>query len=376
MKTISNRKAWLYLPLLLILFMVASYFSYSSEPKQYPSYAIDSPSPTGIKAIYTYLSKEMDVKKWSHTPYLLGSETEKQLLIMAEPYKMPKTEEIDDYLRFIEAGHTILLLKENPKDLFNLNTILAEDSSSKITAVNSHNINYRAEISSPFRLNANEKEDIILFTDDKGIIALKRPIGKGELIVSTAPEWITNEKITEYDHTKLVLTLLNEASADTILFDQYIQGGEKATSILTLYPKWFLLLMLQSFIIVLLFLWQNGKRFGPIYVPREETIRFSDERIRALAFWYIKGSRYHDSLCIQADFVKILMQERWGIPYNKQWKDLTDALMRKWSNMPQSEINTFLNGLTFILANERINKQEYLLWSKKLEWLRKEVEDK
>ncbi len=35
----------------------------------------------------------------------------------------------------------------------------------------------------------------------------------------------------------------------------------------------------------------------------------------------------------------------------------------------------FLNGLTNILEKEKISKQEYLLWSKKLDRLRKEVED-
>jgi hypothetical protein len=38
------------------------------------------------------------------------------------------------------------------------------------------------------------------------------------------------------------------------------------------------------------------------------------------------------------------------------------------------EINSFLTGLINILEKEKISKQEYLLWSKKLEELRKEVE--
>ena len=44
-------------------------FSYSPKLKSYPIYVSDSPSPTGVKAFYTYLEKkENGVKRWSHSP--------------------------------------------------------------------------------------------------------------------------------------------------------------------------------------------------------------------------------------------------------------------------------------------------------------------
>ena len=41
----------------------------------------------------------------------------------------------------------------------------------------------------------------------------------------------------------------------------------------------------------------------------------------------------------------------------------------------EAEIRSFLAGLSKILKEERITKQDYLTWSKKLDQLRKEVED-
>lgn len=355
-----------------------SFFSFSPEPKHYPNYVTESPSPTGVKAFYTYLTKEKKVKKWSHAPNLLSNGEKNQLLIMAEPYFFPKDEEMEAYIDFMEAGHTILLFKMNPKGMFDLTTapISGEAASDGVTDVYSLDGNiFRAEISSTVRLQTNELDEILL-SDQEGTVAVKRFFGKGQLIVSIAPEWMANGKILDYDHLSLLSALLTEEEAYTILFDEYIHGGENAAKMSALYPKWFLMLMLQGIIIAVLFLWHKGKRFGPIDTPREETVRFSDESLQALSAWYIRGRRYRDSLLIQADYVKLLMQERWGIPYGKQWVDLSDVLVRKRINMPQKEIQSFLLGLSTILANEKINKQEYLLWSRKLDRLKKEVEER
>lgn len=138
---------------------------------------------------------------------------------------------------------------------------------------------------------------------------------------------------------------------------------------------WFLLLLLQGGLLTILWLWYNGKRFGPIFTVREETVRFSDEGIRALAAWYMRGRRYHDSLEIQADYVKLSLQERWRIPYRLEWRELPVYFERKWPQLPKAEIHSLLNGLADILEKEKISKEEYLLWSKKIDRIRKEVED-
>ena len=104
----------------------------------------------------------------------------------------------------------------------------------------------------------------------------------------------------------------------------------------------------------------RGKRFGPIYSLREETVRFSDEGIRAIAAWYIRGRRYHDSLVIQADYLKQSLQEHWRIPYREEWKDLAIILNGNGRNMQRRD-SLFTKGLTDVLEKEKVSKQEYLL---------------
>jgi hypothetical protein len=186
---------------------------------------------------------------------------------------------------------------------------------------------------------------------------------------------MTNSNLLKNDHLPLILTLLNERKPKTVLFDEYIHTPEGVFTRLMVYPKWFLLLILQGLLLTFLWLWYKGKRFGPLFIPREETVRFSDEGIRALTAWFIRGKRYHDSIIIQADYVKQLLQEYWHIPYNSDWKDLDDPLERKWKRKSKSEIQSFLKGLAAVLNKEKISKQEYMLWSKKIDGLRKEVEE-
>lgn len=372
MKLQFKGNTWIWLIVLIILFSIFSYVSFTPKPEPYPSYVTESPSPTGIKAIYTYLKKEMDVSIWAKTPDLLPKSEGKQLLIMVEPSIRMKDEEWQKYIAYMEAGNTILLFAENPNGMLKIKTKSAYNGKAGEIYDNHHQA-VKGRVDSQYRL-ITDIQDQILLSDPAGTIALKRSVGKGELIAAVTPEWLTNGNILKDDHLALVLQLIKEGKTKTCLFDEYIHGQQSASALVYVYPKWFLLFILQGILLAILWLWSEGKRFGPIYIPREESVRFSDEGIQAIAAWYTRGRRYHDSLSIQADYVKMLLHERMLIPYSRQWTELADYLKQKQIQMTTDELKRFLNGLAAILKKEKITKQEYLLWSRKLEQLRKEVE--
>jgi hypothetical protein len=368
-----NKQTWIWFSVLLVIFIVINYFAFSLKPKQYPPYLAESPAPDGVKAIFTYLDKKIGSERWNASPNQLPKSNQNKLLIMVEP-TIPDEKEMDAYLKFLQAGNTIFLLKDNPKGMFDLSTVpKGAPKGNTVKVYDSKNKSFTAEISSTVRI-VPKKDDSILLEDKGGVAAVKRKVGKGEIIVSLTPEWMTNDRLLKKDHLPLVLQLLSERPSKTILFDEYLHGSQTASNQLFVYPKWFLLLFLQGVILLILWLWQKGKRFGPIFVPREESVRFSDEGIRALSAWYLRGSRYQDSLMIQADYVKHLLQERWGIPLGRNWTELEGLFERKKLRLRNEGIHSFITGLVQVLAKEKISKQEYLLWSKKLDQLRKEVE--
>ncbi|MEH7415370.1 DUF4350 domain-containing protein [Neobacillus drentensis] len=373
----SKIRGWFWFAILLLLFIGVSYFSFTPKPKVYPNYVSTSPAPTGTKALFTYLKKEKGVKSWNHSPNLLPNWDKNQMLVMVGPAFTPEKELMQAYADYMNAGNTILLLQTNPKGMFDLEADFIEKDhaeSENWTRVKDQNHkSYKAEVNSDVRIRT-VKGDELLLSDPYGPIAIKRTYGKGHLIAAITPEWLTNDKLLKKDHLPLSFQLLNQDNPDTLLFDEYTHVGENESSILTVYPMWFLVLIFQGIFLIMLWLWYKGKRFGPLLSPREEWVRFSDEGIQAIAAWYLKGRRYQDSLQIQADYVKVLLQEHWHVPYSKEWQDLTPYIERKWIKIPSHEMKTFLNGLAAILNKEKINKQEYLLWSRKLEELRNEVE--
>ncbi|WP_339146045.1 MULTISPECIES: DUF4350 domain-containing protein [unclassified Sutcliffiella] len=372
----AKKKSWLWLGLLLLLFLICSYFILSKQPKEFAPFDSKSPSPSGIKAFYTYLDHEtFDVDRWEQPSTLLPETQGRQLLLMVEPYFIPDTEAMEAYISFMEKGNTILLMKTNPRGFFDLQTTFVQLLLPETTVFDSHEKRHVADTYSTVRMDVSEDDEVLL-SDLHGAIAVKRTYGDGSLIVSLAPNWLMNGEILAKDHLPLILGLLQEEGVDytNILFDEFNHGEIGSTS-LDVYQDWFLLLLFQSLLMACFLLWMLGKRFGPILHPREETVRFSDESIRALAAWHLKGNAYHHSLLTQANYVKYSMQDKWGVPFNKDWKDCDGILYRKWKSKDNEEIDLFLHQLTTMLGKEKISKQEYLLWSKQLDTLRNEVEE-
>ncbi|TYS70369.1 DUF4350 domain-containing protein [Sutcliffiella horikoshii] len=373
----TKKKGWIWLGVLLVLFAICSYLVLSQKQEEFSPYDSESPSPTGLKAFYSYLQNEVEmVNRWEKPPNLLPDKERRQVLLMVEPYFTPDTKTMESYIDFLEKGNTILLFKNNPKGYFDIRTTFVDSMFPEQTINDASQTNFVGDIHSPVRIEP-AVEDEILFSDPLGDVSVKRKYGDGTLIVALTPHWLTNQEILKKDHLPLVLSLIQEEGLNNdtiILFDEY-NHGETGTSSIDVYQDWFLLLLFQGMLVAILLLWNQGKRFGPILQPREETVRYSDESLRALAAWYLKGNAYQDSLSNQAEYVKYLLQERWGIPYNRDWKECAVFLHKRWKTKEDEKIDLFTYQLTQVLAKEKITKQEYLEWSKQLDTLRKEVEE-
>ncbi|MBD8067681.1 DUF4350 domain-containing protein [Bacillus sp. PS06] len=373
----SRRSTWIWLVALLVIFISISYVLLLQKPKNYLDYVSQSPAPSGVKALYTYLESEVDrVDRWSHSPELLSRDDDLKVLMMVEPLFVPDTEEMEAYLSFIERGNTLILFKTNPHGMFDLSTFQVEpvDQGEYISVFDAEENQYRAIFNSFVRLIPENGEDVLL-SDEVGPIALKQEIGKGNLISVVTPELLTNESVTELDHLDIVFSILYEAGIEqTLLFDEYVHEKHNRSTVFTIYPSWFLVLMLQAILLIVLWLWALGKRFGYIHVVREESVRFSDEGLKALAVWYSRGRMYKEALTIQADYCKLLLQEKWGVPYNKDWIDCEETIARRVKHISPQEVSSLLKGMTEILQKAKLRKQEYLLWTKKIDQLRKELE--
>lgn len=360
----------------LLVFIGLSYLLSANQLKDYPDYVSESPAPTGTKAFYTYLeNNNPSVKRWESDPAFLSNENEHQLMFMIEPFFTPNSKQMEEYIDYMKAGNTILLFQTNPDGMFNLKVDPVMTTEEAIDVTTAQGEKFEAVIPSHTRILAEETDEVLL-QDHAGSIALKRSYGEGSLIVTNSPDWLINDYITEHHHVELLFSLLESDNAyNSILFDEYIHGSGHAPSTTDLYPKWILVLALQLILLTILILWYQGRRFGPVLKPREDMVRFSHEQTTALAAWYQRGRRYQDSLAIQADYLKLLLQEKWGIPYQKSWRKCDELIIQKDTQLSKKEVQHFTNGLTNLLNKPSVNKQEYLAWSKKIDSLKREVEE-
>lgn len=373
MKRLSNLKAWIGLAAAVVLFLGVGAFLSGDKPKDYKPFLSESPSPTGIKALYTYLGREApEVNRWQSSSEDLPKGTD-QLLIMIEPFSIPTEEEVRGYEEFMDRGNTILLIKEDPDGLFGVESAYTDTFT---THVSDGDRSYQTGEATQTRILPGKDE--VLLRDREGAIATRRDVGDGQLIISTNPQWFTNSAILKHDHVPVLLTLLRVADADdkkAILFDEYYHYGASGLRDVLVYPQWMLIILLQGVILTILWLWLKGKRFGAIETVREESVRFSDERIRALGTWYIRRKLYRESLGMQADYIRLSLQERWGIPSSREWSDIQDSLKRRVKMFPERKIIEITEGLPVVLQKNRLDQVEYLKWSQMMEQLRKEVED-
>ncbi|WP_018932100.1 DUF4350 domain-containing protein [Gracilibacillus lacisalsi] len=368
----GKKRSWIFGILFFLLLIVVSVFSTSNTPEEYPPYLVESPSPTGLKALYTYLEQNgHDVTQEEALPTM----TKETLRVLVNPPVFTDQQTENHYLDYVRQGNTIVLAKENPDGLFNLKTEYAlTGSESETTEADYQGEKLEVLQNSFVRLAANE-DDNVLLEDDAGALAIERHIGEGSLIVLLEPTWLTNDQITKHDHTSAVFNLIPFKESGPVIFDEYSltkTGG--LVSHFELYPGWAYVLLIQGIIMAIFILWNQGKRFGPIYPVREETVRLSNERLRAIAIWQAKGKNYYASLEYQLDYLKEVIRERYGIPYQQNWTERLAGIAGKTDAISTKELDYIAQGIETILARKSLNKQEYLSWSAKIDKIREEVE--
>ncbi|MFC0526043.1 DUF4350 domain-containing protein [Pontibacillus salicampi] len=375
MKATNKRTIWVWLSIAVVLFLGLGLIVSGSQPKEYTNYLSKSPSPTGIKAFYTYMKEEkQDVKRWYGTPDKLKDDTGNQTLFMTGPYFRFDQEEGKQYTEWMEQGNTIVLLKQDPVGYFDVKIEGGAPVENPVVEVSQEGNSYKGYIPHGIRLQTKE-EDTPLWTDERGTIALERPIGEGKLIVAVTPDWVTNELVLEEEHVELLTYLVNQANSDTILFDEYVHGQDNMPGYISVFPKGLLVFVLQLGLLTVLFVWMKGKRFGSVYLPRSAQVRYGDERLRALAAWYMRSELYADSLSIQEQYVRHVVHERYGVPVQWSWEDIVERISPRLQEGQVEQWKKWQKELEYVRHATTWSKKDYLYWSKKLDDIQKGVQE-
>lgn len=369
----KQKKLWIMLICLLALFILISYFLIPDRPDEYPAYAVESPAPMGTKGFYQWLKQlDLPVEQWSAHPSQLADSPKDEVLVMIEPPIFTDVSETDGYLSFVEAGNTLIVAKHNPTGLFDIETNYSLELSDGPQLIQGTD---QFEVMTNTYVRLVNEQDKILLEDDGGIIALERSFGDGKLIILLEPAWFTNQAILDYDHLQAVLGLVDFEAYQTIYFDTYSHESALDRSIFSVYPPSFFIFSLGLLLITISVLWMRGKRFGPIEEPRVATVRFSDERLAALANWQLKAKNYQEALLVQEKHLKQTIQERTGISSQLSWQELSPVLTRLLPNQTQQSITDLVKDLETLMVQSKISKQTFVTWSKRIDQIRNEVDE-
>ncbi|MFC4618706.1 DUF4350 domain-containing protein [Camelliibacillus cellulosilyticus] len=369
---------WLVFILALLVFCSLALLLTPEKPRNYPPYLAASPSPTGIKAFYTYLKEDADFKteRWQSTADNPSNKVVNQVMFMIAPDSpFPKKENVE-WERWMRKGNTLFLMADNPKDFFDIQTSVkhaASESVSSLTGENAMSGDYHGKITTPYRL-VKSKDDRILLKDQQGILSLTRPYGSGQLVVFLEPAWLTNDQILKEDHLAPILKWLNQTQPKMIWFNDAIHGNSGKPSTFDVYPSWLIVLIAQCGLISLLLIWHLGKRFGPIELPRAATIRVNDERLRALAAWSRRGHLYLDALYDQEAYLRQRLEDRWQISAHTDDDALFLHLQRRLPKERYKEWQAVWKEWRQLKTQSKVSKKTLLQWSTTFQNLLKEVE--
>lgn len=362
---------------LLLVLILVTVFTYKEEAKQYPPFAMNSPSPTGTKAIVTYLQENMGATIDKELPSNEGNQQQIRLLI--NPALFSEIEVEEAYLDFIKDGNTLLVWKNNPDGLFDIQTTYSFDTLSVIgeaeeTTVYTNDQAHQATLSSTYRITPTA-DDTVLVEDDTGeAVVIEKKIGDGRLIVSTEPTWISNHYILTSDHLDLFQEIAPlDEEGEWVLDSLSADHVSSSIPIYEVYSGWVYIIVFCGAVLAILFLWYQGKRFGPIHVRREDTVRYSNERIKAISIWHVKGKHYKEAIEKQLDYLKEVIRARYGVPLHHSWEERLQHI-RKYLTI--KNIDKLAHQIKDLEQKDKVNKQEFLAWSKWLDEIREEVERK
>ncbi|WJH35055.1 DUF4350 domain-containing protein [Paenibacillus sp. CC-CFT747] len=323
--------------------MLLGFWVVQPATRNLPAYLSFSADADGIKAWRELLQERgPQVKEWRLGWDRLPEGTG-HLLVAVQPAGVTK-EEKERLLRWVERGNGFLLFHRSPDGWSTWSVAkvaasgISRSAPGELRRVTGPGVpagtDAEARVETADRLLPAREAEVLL-SDEAGVLASRQPAGRGSLTVVLAPEWLTNGQIAKESHFDLVWPLM-AGGWSTVLVDEAHHGYRTKPGLLAVYPAWLVLAGLQLAAALLLWLWLRGKRFGPVYTPREWTVRRSDETLLAAAGWYERLGSRAEALGHQQRFLRQLLDERWGLRPGATPQEAAEAARLRWSE-PEAE---------------------------------------
>lgn len=358
----AQRKLLFALCAAILLFLTIGYVGFKPNATDYPAYLSFSADRDGTKALkLLFESKGNAVKEWRQSWRFLP-QTQRQALVVIEPDSLQPGEQAA-ILDWIEQGNDLILFQQDPSDWeeqFATAERVVPGSYWRYVEQPGTGEDFRGKAVVDATVRLAKADDVtVLLQDNQGILAAKRKIGKGNMLLFLTPEWLQNKNILEHDHFALLWPYL-QAKYTAVWFDEFHHGYRQQPGLLAVYPQWLLFLTAQIAVAGLLWIWRKGKRFGPVYTRREWVVRRGDETLLAVAGWYEHRRLARDACRHQAQYMRRLFQEKWGLSSKASDQDIISMARMHWDERTALRLKGLLTHLQEMENRKRYGKDELL----------------
>jgi hypothetical protein len=354
----------------LLFLLIGSAFS-SGRHTDYPPNLSFSPDTDGLKAVRTLLERRVGPvnehrRSWSKLPS--GSN---HVLLSVAPLGVDEKEE-QPLLEWVQRGNRLIIADLALPDYPALPGLEIKSAakagaaaSTEVKAMLQHTPEGVRTLMADMPLSSvrlsESREAKVLLTDDEGMLAASYTYGQGQVTVILVPEWLRNERILKEQHFELLWPiLLAEADSRNIWFDEYHHGYQSKPGVLEAIPGWLLAVYAELILAALFWLWIKGKRFGPVRTPREWVVLRGDETLKAVAGWFRRRGLAKDAISGQEQYLRLILQERWGVRSTARPEELVRAARMHTSPRTAQQLEELLGRLQDMRNGKRYSSKAFL----------------
>ncbi|MDX9991085.1 MAG: DUF4350 domain-containing protein [Anaerolineales bacterium] len=293
-----QRDTWLAIGLLLILTLVtvAAGIQQNKQAER-PAYSSYSAQPNGALALRAWMNAlGYEVLPQKLTSFDLPPQA--QLIVMLEPFGITEKEmkTLDQWLR---AGNTLLLsgvgagtraIAERYQISFRFSDLAIEQAFLQNPLLSSPPIAGPVSLRANYGLSSDRTDYVTYLASSERPLLISLRLGRGQLILSSAPALFSNRGLKETNAPAAVLNILSLAGTQgPVWFDEWHHGERSPDAEIRGPQQWLRntaigRALLFSAAIIFLGLLLQGRAFGrPVPLGRELRRRAPLEYIRAIA---------------------------------------------------------------------------------------------
>jgi Domain of unknown function (DUF4350) len=346
--------------------------------------------PDGYGAWYTFMEKQgTPLERWKRPLKELFSQSQQATVLqiydgaalesldtVTESLADPRAE--DKLTDWIKQGNTLVVMGlGTPVSRLLLSTPVTRAEFS--TLQNSPEGTVKIDTARRSQLDPKQKDnkEEALLSDRFGAIVWQQSLGKGRIIFAVTPHLGANAYQDEAGNFPFLAKIVTH-KGNRLLVDEYLHGykdrdvvtREAAQDWMGYLAKTPLLpIFVQGFILLLLFIWAENRRFGPVQIVKPPAIDNSQSYIQALAGVLQKAQSHGFVVDVVGKEEQLQLQRKLGLASTLD----SEASIEAWTEQIGQPPDALRQVLKIQSQKQPINDADFTNWLENLQTVRNQT---